>query len=145
MVVGTTFRKWTVLEYIDCRGGGKNAFWRCRCECGTISDVSGSSLRKGHSKQCKKCSGKVNGRKGIYAKDKNKKDLYMIQCGPYVKIGATSNLRMRVFSIAAANPYPTKLVGYWKDYGYMEESWHKSLKHLHHKGEWFKLGICEIN
>ena len=49
------FGKWTVLE----RAPNKNSQsqWLCKCECGTISEVSGSSLRQKKTTQCKKCAG----------------------------------------------------------------------------------------
>lgn len=46
------FEKWVVLEYIT------NGYWRCKCDCGNISDVHGNALRTGKSKQCIKCATK---------------------------------------------------------------------------------------
>lgn len=43
---GVPDSKWHVLEYI-----GKSK-WKCECECGTIKEVEGNSLRRGGSKSC---------------------------------------------------------------------------------------------
>jgi len=87
------------------------------------------------------CSSRINGKVG----HKARKHLYMIQCGPYTKIGTTDNIKIRLISLQSSNPYPIKLVGFWEDYGYKEKEWHKKLNHLHHQGEWFNLNkICEI-
>ena len=40
-----------VLEY-DIKNSGKNAFWKCRCECGNIISVEGSKLRSFHTNSC---------------------------------------------------------------------------------------------
>jgi hypothetical protein len=83
--------------------------------------------------------------RSIKYKQNSGNDLYMIRCGPYVKIGVTDNIQVRLISLQSANPYPIKLVGFWKDEGWREESWHLALQHCHQTGEWFKLGgSCEI-
>jgi hypothetical protein len=64
----------------------------------------------------------------------------MIQCGPYVKIGTTSDIDKRLRKLIPDNPYPVKLVGLWRGEGGREEEWHSALKHLHHQGEWYKIG-----
>ena len=43
---GVPDSKWHVLEYV-----GKSK-WKCECECGTIKEVEGNSLRRGGSKSC---------------------------------------------------------------------------------------------
>lgn len=43
----------TVLEVIPKKEGEKGAYkWRCKCSCGTIVEVSGTSLRNGSTKSC---------------------------------------------------------------------------------------------
>jgi Meiotically up-regulated gene 113 len=143
-MIGQSFGSWVVLSFDQAKGKGRNYYYICQCKCGNQVSVNGSCLRKQKSTQCQKCSGKINGRKGIYAKDKTKKDLYMMQCGPYIKIGCSDNVQLRLATIQAANPFPVKLIGLWKDYGHMEKTWHDNLKHLHHSGEWYKAGFCEI-
>lgn len=45
-IVGQTFGEWKVLEYAgDMR-------WKCRCSCGVIKDVYGTSLKQGKSVSC---------------------------------------------------------------------------------------------
>jgi len=50
-LTGKKFSRWTVIRFshMDKR---RTANWFCRCECGTESIVSGSSLRCGNSKSC---------------------------------------------------------------------------------------------
>lgn len=48
---GNTYGKLTVL----CRDGNNSygqAMWRCQCECGTITTVSGGQLRSGGTRSC---------------------------------------------------------------------------------------------
>jgi len=69
----------------------------------------------------------------------------MIKCGPYVKIGVTDNIKVRLTSLQSSNPYPIKLIGLWKGEGHREEAWHKALEHCKQTGEWYKLGgSCDI-
>lgn len=55
-MTGQTFGRLTVIERAPAPvyygGNGKYAWWRCRCECGTVFDVRGSSLRDGFTKSC---------------------------------------------------------------------------------------------
>lgn len=50
-ITGQRFGLWTVIKQV-----GKNAYgaymWECVCDCGTIRQVAGSSLRNGCSKCC---------------------------------------------------------------------------------------------
>lgn len=50
-ITGQKFGRWKVLR---CNGRTKTggALWTCKCECGTIRDVDGRSLRSGLSKSC---------------------------------------------------------------------------------------------
>lgn len=142
-MIGQKFNKWTVLEFSHSHPKSKNYIYKCVCNCGKEGLVSGSNLRNGKSKQCQSCSNKINGKQG----HRPKKHLYMIQCGPYVKIGTTDDIKTRMISLRVYNPYPIKLVGYWENYGHKEKEWHRILKDEHHQGEWFKLGTaghCEI-
>lgn len=47
---GNTRGKWTVIEYTESRNG--TPYWLCQCECGTLKEVSGKSLRSGDSRSC---------------------------------------------------------------------------------------------
>ena len=50
-MVGCSFGRWTVLRESRKRGPGLRV-WECRCSCGTVSEVSQSTLRSGGSKSC---------------------------------------------------------------------------------------------
>lgn len=54
-ISGQRFSHWLVLERIA------GSMWRCKCDCGGIYAVSGSSLKLGNSIQCKKCSPRKHG------------------------------------------------------------------------------------
>ena len=41
-ITGKKFGRWTVLQYADKRGG--TPYWMCRCECGTVREVTRVSL-----------------------------------------------------------------------------------------------------
>jgi hypothetical protein len=47
---GQQFGRWTALRRVENRG--RKPHWECRCECGAISVVAGTSLRRGDSKSC---------------------------------------------------------------------------------------------
>lgn len=51
-MVGQTFGKWTVLEKTEHRNADRCIMYLCKCECGTIKEVSGVNLRRGKSKSC---------------------------------------------------------------------------------------------
>lgn len=48
---GERFGRLVVLEHVRARNKS-GAFWRCRCDCGMMTDVSSSCLRSGHTKSC---------------------------------------------------------------------------------------------
>lgn len=45
---------WTVLHRMPTRKGDgqKAVYWKCRCKCGTIKEISGVNLRKGCTRSC---------------------------------------------------------------------------------------------
>ena len=49
--VGNKYGKLTVLE-LDMEKSGKNAFWKCKCDCGTVLSVQGTKLRSEHTRSC---------------------------------------------------------------------------------------------
>lgn len=53
------YDKLTVLEYAGKNSRGLN-LWKCKCECGNIINVLGSSLRNHHTKSCGKCTHSKN-------------------------------------------------------------------------------------
>jgi hypothetical protein len=52
------FGKWLVIGKYPVRKNKNNVVWLCRCECGGEYEVRASELKRGGSKQCRKCSGK---------------------------------------------------------------------------------------
>ena len=148
-MIGLRFNKWKVLEFSHKHERSGNWYYLCRCECGNTGVVKGTSLRKGGSKQCKQCSGKTNGRKGIYAQNLDN-DLYVIQCydginNDLYKIGTTSNIEERLRTMSSGNPFDLIVVFYAKGKGSMEEYFHNKFKRHHWKGEWYCLGLDELD
>lgn len=135
-MIGQRFNKWLVLEF-DSKTKNHNSLYKCICDCGNTSVVKDSNLRKGTSKQCKKCSGKINGRKGLDAQAK--KHLYIIRCGDYIKIGSTDNVEGRIKDLSNANPYPLEVVEVRLNEGHLEPTYHERYKHKRIHGEWFNM------
>ena len=50
-LAGQKFGHWTVLER-DSDVQKKNIYWKCRCDCGTVRSVAGTSLKSGISVSC---------------------------------------------------------------------------------------------
>lgn len=70
-LTGKRFGRLTVMEFDSIRN--TNSYWRCLCECGKQTIVSGNSLKKGDSKSCgclqREKTSKANFRHGHTAKD----------------------------------------------------------------------------
>ena len=47
---GKKFGKLTVIERSYCSNGF--IFWKCKCECGNITHVSGNNLKRGNTSSC---------------------------------------------------------------------------------------------
>lgn len=69
-LTGKTFGYWQVLEDTQTKAKDGDKIWKCQCQCGTIKNVRGSSLKRGTSKSC-----------GCFKKEKikNKKEQRFIQ------------------------------------------------------------------
>lgn len=57
-ISGQSFNDWYVISRIA------GSMWLCQCKCGNSTAVSGSSLKLGKSKCCKRCSQKRHGMEG---------------------------------------------------------------------------------
>lgn len=51
-IVGQKFNRLTVIKKLDKRDKAGSVIWLCRCDCGNEIEVSGSHLRRGHTKSC---------------------------------------------------------------------------------------------
>ena len=49
-LTGKRYGRWTVIERAGYKG--KDISWKCKCDCGTISEVQGNSLRSGGTMSC---------------------------------------------------------------------------------------------
>lgn len=52
-LTGQQFGEWTVLEKSNKEVTSKAVYWKCKCSCGNIRDISGTDLRLGRTKKCK--------------------------------------------------------------------------------------------
>ena len=55
-ISGQRFNKWVVLSEVKERSKSGLVYWTCKCDCGLIKNVSGSSLRTGRANACFSCS-----------------------------------------------------------------------------------------
>ena len=138
MEIGSTWGEWTVLRLSHHHPISGNRYWVCECSCGFIKAVEGSRLRKGKTTRCQRCSGRENGRKGLYTQSANSKYLYVIRCGDYFKIGVSSNVQRRLKDMESACPYPLELCLVVPNEEGLEEFYHDFYREQHHRGEWFK-------
>lgn len=53
-MIGRKYGRLTVLEFDGLRiySGRRRSFYKCRCDCGIISSIVGSSLKTGHTTSC---------------------------------------------------------------------------------------------
>lgn len=51
-IAGQKFGRLLVLEKSNKRNAAGQVYWKCLCDCGTISEICGSALRSGHTKSC---------------------------------------------------------------------------------------------
>lgn len=69
-LVGQVFHRLTVTAFIEMRPSGRSgrrvAYWRCRCECGGLAEVSSGNLRSGAVKSCGCLKIEVHTRHGRY-------------------------------------------------------------------------------
>ena len=136
-LTGKANNSWTIVGFSHQREDSRNAYWFAKCKCGNQSVINGSSFLLGRTKQCKSCSAKANGRKGLYSKAAG--DLYMIRVGDYVKIGVSTDVNRRIKDIESCSPYSASLVYFGEGEAKEEELWHSIFGHRHHKGEWFYM------
>lgn len=72
-LTGQRFGRWTVLKRGQTRN--KMVYWVCQCDCGTIREVKGNSLRRGQSKSCGCLQKEISKEKCSQIGKQNLKDL----------------------------------------------------------------------
>ena|GEM_PF-5866137 len=72
--------------------------------------------------------------------------VYLLQAGPFYKIGKATDLQRRLHQIKLQLPYPVKLIHtiHTRDIGGVETYWHKRFAHQRSNGEWFTLNDAEV-
>lgn len=63
---------------------------------------------------------------------------YVIRCGAFVKIGATSDVRSRLRQLEAVNPFELTVVAVLAGGQTVERKLHKRFCDLRHRDEWFR-------
>jgi Meiotically up-regulated gene 113 len=137
---GLTYGKLTVVEFSHIANtSGRNAYWKCVCDCGNETTVGSQHLGKG-TNSCG-CLAKELSSKRIKKIHNTGQHLYFIACGEFMKIGRANNVEQRLSQLKAANPYPVTLINVMENEGYREKEFHKLFEKQHHSGEWFRLDI----
>lgn len=77
-MINKKFGRWTVLQRAETPSG-KRKKWICQCDCGTIREVEGTTLRTGRSQSC-----------GCIAKEKHTRDLQGQQFGELTVLEKTN-------------------------------------------------------
>ena len=80
----------------------------------------------------------------LLEKTSKTRNLYVLQCKQFYKIGITSNVNKRLANIQTSNPFPVKLVkvySYLSDDQNIERRVHVDLKKYRGTGEWFKTDL----
>lgn len=85
---GVRYGRLVVLKHLPDRTTDGKILWQCLCDCGTIKNVRGSSLKRGDTKSCgclqrenaikqtSKLSKKTHGRSSSVAYDKAAKEYF---------------------------------------------------------------------
>lgn len=71
--------------------------------------------------------------------------VYLIQCNEFYKIGIASDMARRLAELQIGNPYPLKVVAYFRfdNPGAIESRLHLRFHRNAHGGEWFKFDETE--
>ncbi len=115
---------------------GKNAYWKCLCDCGKTHTVSSSALRGKSTVSCG-CYGAEVARKCIKATHNKGLHLYFIRSGEYIKIGRADKPWLRLSQIRASNPFGAEIIHILENQGHREKELHEKFKHCLWTGEWF--------
>lgn len=86
-LIGQKFNRWTVIgegtsrlyKHKNYENGYPQRYWLCKCECGTIREVSENSLINGKTKSCG-CFQKEVTKSFLYTHKKSKTRIYGIWC-----------------------------------------------------------------
>lgn len=65
--------------------------------------------------------------------------VYFLLCAEYVKIGSAAEITQRLTSLRPMAPWRMLMLGYLKGEPSLEVEMHKRWRHLHVRGEWFRM------
>lgn len=63
---------------------------------------------------------------------------YFLECGEFIKIGFSRNLKGRLDMLSCGNPYPIKLLATIRGWKHIETDLHERFASARHRGEWFR-------
>lgn len=68
--------------------------------------------------------------------------VYFFECEGFIKIGISSNVRLRYNQVRSANPHEVNVLGFvhvphWDDCAALEAELHEKFKTWNHRAEWF--------
>jgi len=49
-IIGQKFNRLLVLEFVEVKN--HKSIWKCKCDCGTIKNITGTDLKSGNTKSC---------------------------------------------------------------------------------------------
>lgn len=138
-IVGERFERLLVVGFSHIsQDKGRNAYWKCLCDCGNFTTVHSGALRTGSTRSCGCLAAELN-KTRIRSAHKNGKHLYLIQCNEFTKIGRSDSPEQRLKSLQASTPYEVFLVKVWENKGYLEHKLHARYEKYRVRGEWFKF------
>lgn len=65
--------------------------------------------------------------------------VYFIDCGPYTKVGITSDVRGRMSGLETHNPFPMRIWGTISGDRNLERQLHQELAAYRRRNEWFEF------
>jgi hypothetical protein len=65
-------------------------------------------------------------------------EVYFLEVQNYIKIGFSTGTHIRIASMQTASPFEIKLIASVKGCERNEQEIHERVKHLRHRGEWFR-------
>ena len=131
-MIGQKFGSLLVIEKagVHIQPNGKtNSRWLCKCDCGNETTPMRHDLKSGKTQSCGSC-------------DSEDSYIYIIQDGPFIKIGYGKAPLNRLMRLQTGNPRELKLVKTFlcsnNDVKRIEKEIHEAFDKRRERGEWFR-------
>ena len=136
--IGLKYGRLTVVEFSHiAKTQGRNAYWKCVCDCGNETIVGSQHLGKG-TNSCG-CSARELSRTRVKQLHDKGKHLYFITCGEFTKIGRADDVELRLKQLQSACPHEMEINYVMENQGHLEKFYHNLYKDKLHRGEWYRL------